>query len=166
MDLEQLEAFALGDATQREAALAQLVPGTEDHDYLRALLLQERGKFAEVDTLLDEWRKRHGETALHHRIARRQLLEKLARLDRKAIDQVRDELDVELDHQADLESERPRHPSRLADDTADLARVLDAARRRDSGLGTVTPIGLAALLERHGELDPTRRRSLLQRVPW
>ena len=166
MDLEQLEAFALGSSTEREAALRQLVPGTEDHDYLRALLLQEHGKFAEVDTLLDEWRKRHGDSERRRRIERRQLLRKVAQLDRKALHEVKDELDVELDHQADLESERPRHPSRLADAALDLARVLEAAKRRDSGLGALTELGLLALLDKHAELDTTRRRSLLQRVPW
>jgi hypothetical protein len=166
MDLEQLEAFALGSPTEREAALRQLVPGTEDHDYLRALLLQEHGRFAEVDTLLDEWRKRHGDSERRRRIERRQLLRKAAQLDRKALHEIKDELGVELDHQADLESERPRHPSRLADAALDLARVLETAKRRDSGLQALTELGLLLLLDRHGELDTTRRRSLLQRVPW
>src|SRR5690349_7828457 len=141
MDLEQLEAFALGD---REAALAQLVPGTEDHDFYRALLLQERGKFAEVDALLDEWRKRHGYSHYCQMIERRQVLYRAGTLDQAALERVRDDLGVELDHQADLDSERPRHPSRLDDAAIDPARVVDRAQRRDSDLRGVTNEGLAA----------------------
>jgi hypothetical protein len=161
MDLEQLEAFALGD---REAALAQLVPGTEDHDYHRALLLQERGKLAEVDALLDDWRTRHGYSDRRQRIERRQLLYKLGLLDQVALDQVRDELGVELDHQADLDSERPRHPTRLAADAVDPTRLIEHATNRDSDLRGVTEEGLIALLD--VELDATRRRHLLTRLGW
>lgn len=46
MDLELLEALALsGD---RSAALAQLLPGSEDHDYYRALHAQQRGALDEA----------------------------------------------------------------------------------------------------------------------
>lgn len=161
MDLEQLEAFALGD---REAALAQLVPGTEDHDYHRALLLQERGQLADVDKLLDEWRTRHGYSDRRQRIERRQLLYRLGTLDQRALDQVRDELGVELDHQADLDSERPRHATRLDQRAIDPATLIDHAQRRDSDLRGITVEGLPALLD--AELDATRRRHLLTRIAW
>jgi hypothetical protein len=161
MDLEQLEAFALGD---RDAALAQMVPGTEDHDYHRALLLQERGKFREVDALLADWRTRHGETERWSRIDRRQTLHKLGALDKKAIEKVRDELGVELDHQADLDSERPRNPSRLDESAIDPVALVDNARRRDSDLRGVTAVGLALLLD--AELDANRRRALLDKLAW
>jgi hypothetical protein len=187
MDLEQLEAFALGD---RDAALAQLVPGTEDHDYARALVLQARGAFAEVDALLADWRTRHGQTERWVRIDRRQLLHALGTLDPAALDRVRDELDVELDHQADLDSERPRRPTRLDPSVIDPARLIDHARRRDTDLRGVTDEGLIALLDVEGDepwrgagggdpagsaggaggfprgIDAPRRRALLQRVPW
>ena len=58
MDIEQLEALALSD--DRAAALARLVPGSEDHDYWRAIDLQHRGALDAVDALLATWRDRHG----------------------------------------------------------------------------------------------------------
>src|SRR5689334_5396213 len=144
MDLEQLEAFALGD---REAALAQLVPGTEDHDYHRALLLQERGQLADVDALLAEWTTRHGYSDRRSRIERRQVLYRLGTLDQAALNQVRHELGVELDHQADLDSERPRHDTVLDQRAIDPATLVDEAQRRDSDLRGLTAEGALALVE-------------------
>ena len=53
MDLEILEALALSD--DRSAALAQLLPGSEDHDYYRALAAQHRGALDEADAMLAAW---------------------------------------------------------------------------------------------------------------
>lgn len=50
MDIDQLEALALGD--DRGAALAALVPGSEDHDTWRAIGLQHLGQLDEVDRVL------------------------------------------------------------------------------------------------------------------
>ncbi len=160
MDLELLEAFALGD--DREAALAQLVPGTEEHAYFKALWLQERGRFDEVDGLLADWASRHGHTARRERVARRQLLHRLGRLEPGAIEKVVEELGVELEHQADLESERERHPGRLEAGAVDERALLEAALRRDDGLASVADEGLPLLIG--AGLDPARRRQLLARL--
>ena len=73
MDLEQLEALALGD--DRSAALATLLPGTVEHDYWRGVQLQHQGELAAVDELLAGWQRRHGSHDEHHqRLFRRQLL--------------------------------------------------------------------------------------------
>lgn len=160
MDLEQLEAFALGD--DREAALAQLVPGTEDHDYHKALWLQQQGRFGEVDALLDEWAKRHGHGERRLRIERRQLLYRLGRFEEGAVEKVVSEFGVELNHQADLDSERQRHPSRLEAAAVDERALVERARARDSDLRAITDDGLPLLLG--AALDGTRRRHLLTRL--
>ena len=54
MELHILEALALAD--DRDAALAELVPCTEDHDYWRAIRLQNLGNLDAVDPILDGWR--------------------------------------------------------------------------------------------------------------
>ena len=46
MELEILEALALAD--NRAAALSQLLPGSEDHDYFRCLHAQHRGALDEA----------------------------------------------------------------------------------------------------------------------
>jgi hypothetical protein len=161
MDLEQLEAFALGD--DREAALARLVPGTEEHDYYRALWLQQRGRFDEVDGLLEGWASRHGQSERRERVRRRQLLHKLGRLDRAAIDEIVRELGVELNHQAEHDGERPRRPSRLDEALLDERGLVERARRRDVTLRSIADEGLPFLID--PLLDAARRRHLLARLP-
>ena len=51
-----LESFAL--ASDREAALEQLVPGTRDYYFYRCLHLQNSGRLDEVDEVLKSWIKR------------------------------------------------------------------------------------------------------------
>jgi hypothetical protein len=72
MDLEILEALALSD--DRGAALAQLLPGSEDHDYYRAIHAQHRGALDEVDAILARWPDRHGRTPRHDQLVFRQQL--------------------------------------------------------------------------------------------
>ncbi|MEN9664880.1 MAG: hypothetical protein RLZZ326_1243, partial [Planctomycetota bacterium] len=56
-----VEEFAL--AEDREAILARLVPGTEESFYFHALHLLNTERYAEVEPILAEWVKAHGETA-------------------------------------------------------------------------------------------------------
>jgi hypothetical protein len=61
MDLEILEALALSD--DRGGAIAQLLPGSEDHDYYRALHAQQRGALDEAAAaVIAAWPGRHGKT--------------------------------------------------------------------------------------------------------
>ena len=52
------EVFALSE--NRQAALEQLIPGTEDYYYYTCLQLQHRGELQQVPALLKTWIKRHG----------------------------------------------------------------------------------------------------------
>ncbi|MEZ5433943.1 MAG: hypothetical protein R3F31_22800 [Verrucomicrobiales bacterium] len=51
------ELFAL--SADREAALKQLVPGTEEYYYYHALHAQNQGRHDEVETLLKTWLERY-----------------------------------------------------------------------------------------------------------
>ncbi len=66
------ERFALAD--DREAVVASLVPGTEDHFLYRCLLWQHQGRLAEVATALVTWQARFGDSPLRQRIRLRQAL--------------------------------------------------------------------------------------------
>src|SRR4029078_7918454 len=66
MDLEILEALALSD--DRSAALAQLLPGSEDHDYFRCLHAQHAGALDEAEQILDAWAERHGRSERFERV--------------------------------------------------------------------------------------------------
>ncbi|MEQ1571670.1 MAG: hypothetical protein ABMA64_38935, partial [Myxococcota bacterium] len=78
MDIDTLEALALAD--DRDAALATLVPGTDDHDYYLALRLQHRGELDAADAVIERWRRRGGTGERVEAIERRQ---RLLRVDRE-----------------------------------------------------------------------------------
>jgi hypothetical protein len=160
MDIEQLEAFALGD---RAAALAQLVPGSEDHDYYRCLWLEQQGQLAQVQALLDEWPARHGHGERYSRLRARQLLRAAATLDPHALRDLALETGASLDHQPEQGDERERHPTALDPALLDETALVERAWRDRPDLSTLTEVGLWTLLTR--PLDPTRRRLLLERLP-
>src|SRR3954462_2486729 len=97
MDLEILEALAL--SADRSAALAQLLPGSEDHDYFRCLPAQHAGRFDEPDPIIDAWVDRHGHTERYQRLHLRQLLYRLDRDPDHTADDVRDHFSVEHSHE-------------------------------------------------------------------
>src|SRR5882724_10745920 len=184
MDLEILEALALSDdrgddreddrRDDRRHALAQLLPGSEDHDYYRALHAQHRGALDEVDEVLAAWPARHGHTERGERLRLRQLLHRvtveptsaaLAAQVARAADQLRDWFHVSHAHEAEVEavdSSQPARPSRLADGAFDPFALLRAATEHDANLTQVTDEGLFELVER--PLDPGRLRVMLDRL--
>src|SRR4051812_11498321 len=56
-----VEDFAL--ARDRTAALARLIPGTEDYYYYHCLHLLNTGRLDELDAVTRPWVERHGHTA-------------------------------------------------------------------------------------------------------
>ena len=56
-----IEDFAL--AKNREKALAQLIPGTDDYYFFHCLHYQNTQQFAKVEALMKPWIERHGENA-------------------------------------------------------------------------------------------------------
>ncbi|TMQ24747.1 MAG: hypothetical protein E6J90_07305 [Deltaproteobacteria bacterium] len=141
MDLDILEALALSD--DRSGALAQLLPGSEDHDYYRALHAQHRGALDEADAVLRTWPERHGHTAGYDRLRLRWF-------------------GVSHWHEAEVEEVDPSRPTRLADDAFDPVALLRQAAEADAGLSQVTDEGISELVE--WRLEPARRRVMLGRL--
>lgn len=160
MDIEQLEALALGD--DRAAALAGLVAGTEEHDTWRAIHLQHAGALDEVDVMLERWPARHGDTDARRRIARRQLLLRAGEDLARVADTLRDETGAQLHHEPEIEAAATRHTSTFDGAALDEFKLLDLARSRNRGLDEITPAGLPLLVAL--ELDAQRRRVLLERL--
>ncbi|HEX2689872.1 MAG TPA: hypothetical protein VHN14_24805 [Kofleriaceae bacterium] len=160
MDLEILEALALSD--DRAAALAQLLPGSEDHDYYRALHAQHRGALDEVDAILSAWPDRHGRTPSYDRLRLRQLLHRVTTVPGQAADQVRDWFSVSHWHEAEVEEVDPARPSRLAEGAFDPIALLEQGASHDANLSQVTDEGISELVE--WTLDPVHRRVVLGRL--
>ncbi|HEV7558253.1 MAG TPA: hypothetical protein VGO00_22445, partial [Kofleriaceae bacterium] len=87
MDLEIFEGLALSD---RAAALAQLLPGSEDHDYYRCLHAQHAHRLADADAILGVWPERHGRNERYNRLRLRQQLYRLTEMPAKIVDEIRD----------------------------------------------------------------------------
>jgi hypothetical protein len=160
MDLELLEALALSD--DRSAALAQLLPGSEDHDYYRALHAQHRGALDEADAVLAAWPDRHGHTPRYDQLRLRQLLHRVTTTPDAAADQVRDRFGVSHWHEAEVEEVDPSRPSRLADGAFAPIALLQQAAEHDANLSQVTDEGIDELVA--WTLEPARRRVLLSRL--
>lgn len=161
MDLEIREALALAD--DRSGPLAQLLPGSEDHDYHRCLRAQHAGQLDEAEQILHRWPERHGHSQAYHRLTLRQLLCRAAmKLDGSVADRLRDHFNVGHWHEKEVEEIDPRRATKIADGAFDGTSLLKQAVDHDSNLSQVTDEGLYEILD--WNLDPTRRRVLLQRI--
>lgn len=165
MDLEQLEALAFGE--DRDAALAQLLPGSSDHDYYRCVHLQQRGKLEEAQRIIDDWANRHGDGRNEILRMRQRLLVLSKRFERQDRDDVRDAFGAYHWHEPEQAEGATRLPTALDRHAIDGEQLLRESVRYSSDLSQVTEEGLYELLEASDErydLDEARRRKLLDRI--
>src|SRR5690606_42013256 len=97
MELEQLEALAL--SSDREQALAQLIPGTEDYYFFRVLEHLHRGELDATEPLFAAWVERHGETARVRELRDRRALPSREPDPTGSIEHQRPRLDLTVTHQ-------------------------------------------------------------------
>jgi hypothetical protein len=110
-DLSFLEEFALGK--NRGDSLRQLIEGTEDAYYYRALDAQSGGRLDEVDQLLPPWIEKHGRTERVVEIENRQILLRYATDPQKSLAALRERLGLRFDHQRMSAEAAASLPSRL-----------------------------------------------------
>lgn len=157
-----IEAFSL--AADREAALKELVPGTDDFYYFHALHAQNTGARQRFKETVDRWvLARNG----HVPSGARELLNRQALLDydvrpQETLSYLRRELDLHFAHERKT-GERVSHaPSvfdnaRLAEDA-----LLRQALEEPQSLGRIEDAGLALVAE--AKLTDDQRRNLLARL--
>jgi hypothetical protein len=118
VDISFDEKFAL--AQDRQAALQQLIPGTEDYYYYSCLYQEQLGKRDEVAKLLATWVSRHGWTARAMEIANRQALIHLDSDPKASFEHIRRQLGLSFNHQRDVEGRVTHYPTKL--DPASVSR--------------------------------------------
>ena len=160
MDLEIHEALALSE--DRTVARAQLLPGSEDHDYFTCLHMQHAGNLDDAERILRAWPERHGNTERYHRLRLRLLLCRAVTVPQQVADRLRDWFKVSHWHEAEVEEVDPSRPSRLPANAFDGERLLAEAVAHDANLSMVSDEGLHELVAT--QLDPARRRVLLSRL--
>jgi hypothetical protein len=156
------EHFAL--AENREEALKQLIPGTEDYYYFHALNHQHKGEFAKVDELLKTWQKRNGETEHVFEIKHRQALLQYDANPKATLDYLRRALDLRFNHQQEIPDRKPDLPNALNQDSISRAALLKRALQSDNGLGDLQIPALDWLLRSDQKLSPLQLRQALERI--
>src|SRR5688500_16841080 len=160
MDLEQLEAIALGE--DREKALASLIPGTDDYYFHLCLHRQIEGRLDEVPPLLEQWIRRHHRTQRAMEIERRQALLTYDRDPKTSGEQIQQWLGLRFDHQRETEVEQQRYPSSL--DQRLISRAELTARAKNRTTTDLSPFEHSALAWMGDELTKSQRQHFLDRI--
>jgi hypothetical protein len=161
-EIGYIESFAL--AKDREAALAQLIPGTEAYYYYYCLYHQAQGDLSAVEKLLTPWIKRHGKSGLYNEIRNRQSLLAYAENPKGSLDYLVKQLGLRFDHQKQELNRKPALPTALDPKQVTGGAFLQRAFSTHKNLDDVEERGLDGLLRGQVKLDPVRRRHLLQRL--
>ena len=156
-----IENFSL--ATDREAALKQLIPGTEDYYFYHALHYQNTEQWEKVDQTLKTWVDRYNWTPRAIEIQNRQALLTYKQNPGRTLELIRQRLNLQFNHQRELLDQKPNLPTTL--DPALLApkRLSDQAFAQfPNTLQGFTDPALDWLVT--AELNPEQRRQLLARL--
>ncbi|MEZ6118737.1 MAG: hypothetical protein R3C28_19525 [Pirellulaceae bacterium] len=155
-----VEKFAL--AADRQEVLKQLIPGTEEYFYFHCLHYQNQQEYDQVDSLLTQWVKQSGYTALVKQIQRRQALLTYDRHPEKSLAFLIQELGVRYDHQQQRIQRERRLASSLDANLISRDRLAEVAFQRYENLQGFQDSAFHWLAAR--ELTPVQRRDFLTRL--
>ncbi|MGE0608813.1 MAG: hypothetical protein AB7O62_17090 [Pirellulales bacterium] len=156
-----IEQFAL--AADREAALKQLIPGTEDFYYFHCLHYLNLQQWEKVDAMHKAWVDRYQYTPRAIEIQNRQALLMYPNDPQRALTLIRQRLNLQFNHQRELLNQKPNLPTTLDPALLDMARLTENAFGRYPN--TVQGFENAALDRlAQMQLNPDQRRHLLSRL--
>ena len=158
-----IETFAL--AEDRAAAIEELVPGTEDYYYFKALLAQQEGNRAGVAALLEPWIKRHGRSARVIEIEHREALLQYTDNPQLTLAYLKQQLGLTFNHQQERLDAKPDFPTKLDPQSFSWEAFRQKAMRRND-LGQIADSGLDRLIREEIPLNPAQRRELLGRIRY
>ncbi len=161
-EIGYIETFAL--AEDREAALGQLIPGTEDYYYFYCLHHQAGGDLDAVEKMLTPWIKRHGRSTRYQEIRNRQALLAYEKDPEGSLEYLVKKLELRFDHQKQELNVKPSLPTGLDSKQVSGDAFLRRALSTHKNLDGVEDSGLEHLLRGELKLDQVRRRHLLQRL--
>jgi len=110
-DIGFIEDFAL--AKDRNAALKQLIPGTEDYYYYHCLHYLNSGQFEKIEPLTKLWYERHNQTPRLTEIQTRYMLLTYDKDAKKTLEYVRGRLGLYFNHQKEVTGVAPNLPTLL-----------------------------------------------------
>jgi hypothetical protein len=159
-EIQYVETFAL--AEDRDAALQQLIPGTDEYYYYHCLHFQHTQQFEKADALLGPWIERHGQTERARRILHRQALLRYDRDPQKTLEYLRQTLNLRFEHQRTAPNQRPDLPTKLDPALISRQTLTDRALAQHRNLQGFENSAFEWLIDR--ALDRDRARELLQRI--
>jgi len=151
------ERFAL--AENRDAVLAELIPGTDSHFYYHCLHCQNVGKTAEARGYLDAWIAKVGLNEQTQRMQTRQFLLEYKTSPQATFDHLRSNFGINIDH-----------PAPRKDEAAELATSLDPnfinwnanLKSHANNPGAIENVALSHLVSNLD--DPNNLRNWMQRI--
>jgi hypothetical protein len=158
-----IEKFAL--AADREKALGELVPGSEDYYFFHSLHYQSTRNEAKFKEFMGQWRKRSPDENSRRRIIEnRQALLAYDTNPQQTLDYLKRQLGVTHNHQQEVRDQKPNLPSVL-----DPKRVVRDVFERDAlannqSLSGLSQSALETLVRNKVGLTPQQRRSLLSQL--
>lgn len=156
-----IEKFAL--ATDREATLTELVPGTEDYYFFHALHYQSTKQAPKLAAILEQWAKRFPQSAQREIIKNREALLAYDTDPKRTLKFLTDTYHLEFNDVQTQLDQKPDLPTVL--DAAQIAEeVFRSIALQDDDLGKCSPEALAALVSGKVPLLPPQRRAVLARL--
>jgi len=158
-----IERFAL--AADREKALSELVPGSEEYYFFHALHYQNTRDTGKLNQILNQWRERvPDENEARRIILNREVILDYERDPQATLKYLTERLHIRHDHQREMRDQKPDLPSQL--DQARIGREIFQrdALEHDRSLSSLNQDALAALISEQVPLSPDQRRSVLSRL--
>jgi autotransporter-associated beta strand protein len=158
-----IERFAL--AADREKALGELVPGSEEYYFFHALHYQNVRDSARLNQILNQWRERVPD----ENEARRIILNREAILDYERDPQATlkyliERLGIRHDHQQEVRDQKPNLPTQLDPTKISREVFLRDALNNNRSLESLSQEALASLIRDQVPLSPDQRRSVLSKL--
>ncbi len=162
-EIGYIETFSL--ATNREAALKELVPGTDEYFYFHALHAQNSGQAQKFLDVIERWkRERRGTiTGQMRELLNRQALLDYGKEPQKSLDYLKKELNLRFNHARQTGERRSDAPTKLDEARISVATLLQRALQNEpQSLERIENVGLE--LAAGQQLTPDQRRNLLARL--
>ncbi|MFN0128566.1 MAG: hypothetical protein ACKV19_17985 [Verrucomicrobiales bacterium] len=157
-----IERFAL--AEDREEALRQLIPGTEEFYSYHALHLQNGGRRAEFRELLDQWAKRSPDSASRQALEARQMLLDYGADPQATLQYLREKLGLTFNHEREVPSAKPNLPVALDPALIAEERFYQTATAGVDHLDHLSERAVARLVASGHAFSPAQRRAALAKL--
>ena len=158
-----IEKFAL--AADREKALGELVPGSEDYYFFHCLHYQSARNEAKFKEFMGQWRKRFpGENGRRRIIENRQALLAYDANPQQTLDYLKRQLGVSHHHQQEVRDRKPNLPSALDPKLVSREVFERDALANNQSLDGLPQSTLEILVRNKVALSPQQSRSLLSQL--